>query len=181
MTTGPATGAAAFEGRWSAFLRDVGHAFSHTRPIPRLHCHTMQSILPDSVRAAVTGGRLAHLVTLNADGSPQVTCVWVGIDGDELVTAHLGAYQKVKNVARDPRVALTLETGYTGPSGMAECLVVYGRARVVEGGAPELLQELAQVYIGPGVKFPPIDNPPPGYVLHIAPERFSGHGPWATA
>jgi len=105
----------------------------------------MQSILPDSVRAAVTGGRLAHLVTLNADGSPQVTCVWVGIDGEELVTAHLGAYQKVKN------------------------------------GAPELLQELAQVYIGPGVKFPPIDNPPPGYVLHIAPERFSGHGPWATA
>jgi len=122
--------------------------------------------------------RLAHLVTLNADGSPQVTCVWVGIEDDELVTAHLGAYQKVRNVGRDPRVALSLETGRIGPGGLPEYLVVYGRARVVEGGAPGLLQRLAKVYIGPDVKFPPMDNPPPGFVLHISPERISGHGRW---
>ena len=137
--------------------------------------------LPESVRAAITAGRLAHLVTLNPDGSPQVTCVWVGIDGDELVTAHLGAFRKVTNLARDPRVALSIETDRTGPSGLTEYLVVHGRARVVEGGAPELLQRLAQVYIGPGVKFPPMDNPPPGYVLHIEPERISGVGPWTNA
>jgi PPOX class probable F420-dependent enzyme len=138
-------------------------------------------MLPESVRSAVAAGRLAHLVTLNADGSPQVTCVWVGVGGDDLVTAHLGAYQKVKNIRRDPRVALSLETGTVGRLGLAEYLVVYGRARVVEGGAPELLQALAEVYIGPGVKFPPMDTPPPGYVLHITPERFGGHGPWTTS
>jgi PPOX class probable F420-dependent enzyme len=137
-------------------------------------------MLPESVRAAVTAGHLAHLVTLNPDGSAQVTCVWVGVDGDELVTAHLGAYQKVRNVGRDSRVALSLETQSAGPSGLPQYLVVYGRARVVEGGAPELLQRLAEVYIGPGVKFPPMDNPPPGFVLHITPDRFSGNGPWAT-
>jgi PPOX class probable F420-dependent enzyme len=139
----------------------------------------MNAVLTESVRALMAAGRLGHLVTLNADGSPQVTCVWVGIDGDDLVTAHLAEYQKVKNVARDPRVALSIETTRTGPSGLTEYLVVYGRATVVEGGAPELLQRLAEVYIGQGVKFPPMDSPPPGYVLHITPERFGGHGPWS--
>jgi PPOX class probable F420-dependent enzyme len=137
-------------------------------------------MLPESVRSAATAGHLAHLVTLNGDGSPQVTCVWVGVDGEDLVTAHLGAYQKVKNVSRDSRVALSMETGSVGPTGLPEYLVVYGRAQVVEGGAPRLLQRLAEVYIGPGVKFPAMNNPPPGYVLHITPERFGGHGPWTT-
>jgi PPOX class probable F420-dependent enzyme len=135
-------------------------------------------MLSGSVRAALTAGHLAHLVTLNADGSPQVTCVWVGVDGDELVTAHLGAYQKVRNVRRDPRVVVSLETGNIGPGGLPEYLVVYGRARIVEGGAPELLQRLAEVYIAPNVKFPPMDSPPPGFVLHITSERISGHGAW---
>ena len=45
--------------------------------------------LPDSARAMIESGRLAHLVTLNRDGSPQVSCVWVGLDGDEIVSAHL--------------------------------------------------------------------------------------------
>jgi hypothetical protein len=45
-----------------------------------------------------------------ADGSPQVAYVWAALDGDELVTAHLASeQQKLKNVARDPRVALPVE------------------------------------------------------------------------
>jgi PPOX class probable F420-dependent enzyme len=135
--------------------------------------------IPESIRAVLESGRPAHLVTLNADGGPQVTCVWVGIDGDDLVTAHLGAYRKVRNVGRDPRVALSIETDERNPIGLVHYLVVYGRARIVEGGAPELLQRLAATYIRPGVKFPPMDNPPPGYVLHITPERFGGVGLWA--
>jgi len=138
------------------------------------------TVVPDSVRAVVQSGRLAHLVTLNADGSPQVSCVWVGLDGNELVVGHLGVWQKVKNVRRDPRVALSIETDRINEIGMTEYLVVYGRARVEQGGAPELLQRLAHVYIGPTVKFPPMDNPPPGYVTRITPERFGGVGPWAS-
>jgi hypothetical protein len=64
------------------------------------------------------------------------------------------------------------------PEGLAEYLVVHGRARVSEGGAAELLQRLAHVYIGPGVKFPPMADPPPGYVMRISPTRYSGVGPW---
>jgi hypothetical protein len=46
--------------------------------------------------------------------------------------------------------------------GLDEYLVIHGRARITEGGAPELLQQLARTYLGPGVKFPEMENPPPG-------------------
>jgi hypothetical protein len=65
--------------------------------------------------------------------------------------------------------------------GLTEYLVVYGTARITEGGAAELLQELAHTYLGPGVRFPPIDNPPPGYITHIKVNRVSGVGPWLRA
>jgi PPOX class probable F420-dependent enzyme len=136
-------------------------------------------LLSDEVRAALTAGHLAHLVTLNADGSPQVSIVWVGLDGDEVVTAHLGAYQKVRNVGRDPRVVLSMVTGGRDPNGLDCYLVVHGRARVSQGGAPEVLQRLATTYLGPGVVFPPMPDPPPGYVLHIEVERVAGIGPWS--
>jgi PPOX class probable F420-dependent enzyme len=135
--------------------------------------------IPDSVRQVIESGKLAHLVTLNKDGSPQISIVWVGIEGDEIVSAHLPLSQKVKNVRRDPRVSLSIVTGGRNPIGLDEYVVIHGAARITEGGAPELLQKLAYVYIGPGVKFPPFDNPPPGYVTRITPERYGGVGPWA--
>ena len=60
--------------------------------------------LPESAVKLLTSGRLAHLVTLNPDGSPQVSCVWVDVRDGEIVMAHLGEGQKMKNVQRDPRV-----------------------------------------------------------------------------
>ena len=119
-------------------------------------------ILSDEVRSVLTSGHLAHLVTLGPDGSPQVTVVWVGLDGDEIVAGHLGAWRKVVNIRRDPRVALSMETDVVAANGLAEYLVVYGTARITEGGAPELLQRLAHVYLGPDIKFPPMNNPPSG-------------------
>lgn len=134
-----------------------------------------------SARALVESGTLAHLVTLNPDGSPQVTCIWVGLDGDEIVSGHLRVDQrKLKNIARDPRVALSIEGTEIQPPGLKQYLVVHGRARLVEGGAPELLQRLAHVYLGADVTFPPMDDPPPGHVIRIAVERIGGVGPWAS-
>ena len=63
----------------------------------------------------------------------------------------------------------------------AQCdlgLVVQGTARIVQGGAPRLLQELAHRYMGSDVVFPAMPNPPEGYVMHITPDRFGGVGPW---
>ena len=137
-------------------------------------------VLTDTVRAALTAGHLAHLVTVEPDGRPQISVVWIGLEDEEIVSGHLGSRRKLDNVRRDPRVALSLETGEADPSGLAHYLVVHGHARVTEGGAPELLERLATAYLGPGVRFPPMDDPPPGLVLHIRPERVGGVGPWAS-
>jgi PPOX class probable F420-dependent enzyme len=136
--------------------------------------------LPDSARAVLESAGLAHLVTLNPDGSPQVTVVWVGLGGDEIVAAHLPEHRKIRNIRNDSRVALSIETSNRNNIGLTEYLVIYGTAQVTEGGAPDLLQELAHTYLGPDVKFPPMDNPPPGYITHIAVDRVAGVGPWAV-
>jgi PPOX class probable F420-dependent enzyme len=137
--------------------------------------------LPESARALIESNALAHLVTLNPDGSPQVSCVWVGLDGDEIVSGHLrDTQQKLRNVARDPRVSLSIEGTEIQPPGLKQYLVLHGRARIVEGGAPEVLQRLAHVYLGPDVKFPAMDDPPPGVVMRIAVERLGGVGPWSS-
>jgi PPOX class probable F420-dependent enzyme len=135
--------------------------------------------IPPEAREVLESDRLAHLVTLNPDGSPQVSCVWVGLEGDEIVSGHLGTRQKVRNVERDPRVALSIEAKGTNELGLQEYLVVHGRGRIQEGGAPELLQRLARTYIGPDAVFPPMPDPPPGFVMRITVERLGGVGPWA--
>jgi PPOX class probable F420-dependent enzyme len=137
--------------------------------------------LPASARELIESGALGHLVTLNADGAPQVTCVWVAVEDGELVSGHLGRRQKLTNVERDPRVVVSFEGTRVRPPGLKEYLVVHGRARVEEGGAPELLQRLAHVHLGPDVTFPPMPDPPPGFVLRITPERLGGVGPWVEA
>ena len=130
-------------------------------------------------RALLESDAIAHLVTLNRDGSPQVSCVWVGLDGDEIVSGHLRMQQKLRNVERDPRVVMSLEGTVVQPPGLKQYLVVHGRARIEKGGAAELLQRLAHVYLGPDVRFPPMDDPPPGYVLRTTVDRLGGVGPWA--
>ncbi len=136
--------------------------------------------LPESARRVLESDALAHLVTLEPDGRPQMSCVWVGLDGDEIVAGHLPEHRKVKNMRRDPRVTLSIEAGTKNRIGLNEYLVIHGTARITQGGAAELLQRLAHTYLGPDVKFPPMDNPPPGYVTHITVERVGGVGPWAA-
>jgi PPOX class probable F420-dependent enzyme len=136
--------------------------------------------LHPAARELVESDAIAHLVTLNRDGSPQVSCIWVGLDGDEIVSGHLRMQQKLRNVERDPRVALSLLGTVVQPPGLKQYLVVHGRARIEEGRAPELLQRLAHVYLGPDVRFPPMDDPPPGFVLRTTVDRVGGVGPWTS-
>jgi PPOX class probable F420-dependent enzyme len=136
--------------------------------------------LPESAKELIRSGALGHLVTIGRSGAPQVTCVWVAVDGDDLLTAHLSLRQKkLENVRRDPRVAVSFEGSTIHPPGLREHLVVHGRATIEEGGAAELLQELAHVHLGPEVCFPAMKDPPPGVRMRIAVERVGGIGPWA--
>ena len=133
--------------------------------------------LPDRAKDIIGAGALGHLVTLGSDGTPHVTCVWVAVDGDDLLTAHLNTQmRKLENVRRDPRVAVSFEGTRVRPPGLREYIVVHGRATIEDGGAPELLQHLARVYLGPDVKFPPMDDPPPGVRLRISVDHVRGMG-----
>ena len=137
--------------------------------------------IPQTVREVIEKGPLAHLTTLNRDGSPQVTVVWVGIESEEFVIGHLSMHQKIRNVRRDPRVALSMLGDKTNAMGMREYVVVYGNARVTDGGAVNLLQRLAPIYLGPGAEYPPpAMRSIPGYITRITPVRFVGIGPWAA-
>lgn len=134
---------------------------------------------PQSVVELLRSDSVAHVVTLDADGSPQVSVAWVGIEDDEIVLGTLADQRKLRDLRRDPRIALSVASRHVNEWGLLEYLVVHGTARVTEGGAPELLQRLAHRYLGPDVVFPPMPDPPPGFVTRIRPERFGGVGPWS--
>ena len=138
-------------------------------------------MLSQAVRSLVASGPLAHVVTLAADGSPHVSLAWVGIEGDELVIGTLFDQPKLRNLRRDPRIALSFVTGGRNPIGLDNYLVLHGQARVTEGGAAEVLARLAKTYIGPDMVFPPMPNPPPGFVIRITVDRVSGLGPGGPA
>jgi PPOX class probable F420-dependent enzyme len=135
--------------------------------------------IPESARAVLESKALGHLVTINPDGSPQVSVIWVGVDGDEIIAAHVPNNRKVKNIRRDGRVVLSVETDRINAMGLAEYLVITGTARITEGGAVDVLRGLAKTYIGPDAEFLPGDDVPPGYVTHITVDKIGGVGPWA--
>lgn len=138
--------------------------------------------LNEAARNFIGRGADATLVTINPDGSPQVSVVWVALrstpDGDELVSAHLADYKKLRNIRNDPRVAVTIVSTGGSEQGMRPYLSIAGTARIVSGGAPELLKELNPVLGNPDLKFPP-DDAPPGYLNHIHIDKVGGIGPWA--
>lgn len=138
--------------------------------------------LDDSARALIGDGADATLITMNPDGSPQVSLVWVALqstpDGDELVSAHLAEYQKTRNIRREPRVAVTI-VAPAEPGQQTKYLSINGTARIVDGGAPELLAELAEAMLGSSEHFPP-PNSPSGLLTRIRIDKVGGHGPWAS-
>lgn len=117
--------------------------------------------IPNSARAVLEGPALAHLVTLEPDGRPQVSIVWIGLDGDELVAAHLPEHRKVRNIRRDPRVALSVEAGTRNELGLGEYIVIQGRARITRRwsgcSAPAASSHLSRA----GYQVPPDGGPSP--------------------
>ena len=138
----------------------------------------MTDTLSDAALALLASDAVATVVTLDADGSPHMSVAWVGIEDGEIVIGTLDDQHKLRNLRRDPRIALTIQSEHINAWGLREYLVINGTARVTEGGAAALLQRLAHTYIGPDVVFPAMPDPPPGFVTRIRVDRVSGLGPW---
>jgi PPOX class probable F420-dependent enzyme len=134
--------------------------------------------LSDVALELLSSDAVASVVTLNADGSPHVSSAWVRVEYGDIVFATLDDQAKLRNIRRDPRVALTLHSDRVNQWGLREYLVLYGTARITTGGAAEMLQRLAWTYLGPDVVFPGMPHPPPGFITRIGVERISGVGQW---
>lgn len=86
--------------------------------------------LPKQVRDLIESGPLTYLSTTNADGSPQVSAIWIALDGDEIVSGHLAWYAKLRNIERDPRVVLSFDAPRRPGIFLAEHVVLRARATI---------------------------------------------------
>jgi PPOX class probable F420-dependent enzyme len=136
------------------------------------------SNMPASVLDFLATGPLAHVVTIDPTGDPQVSAAWIGVVDGEVVIGTMSDQAKLRNLRANPRIAMSFAAPGRTEHGLDNYLVLRGRARVTEGGAPELLQQLAYTYIGSGVRFPPMLNPPPGFVIRMTVETIAGIGDW---
>ena len=64
--------------------------------------------LSDATLALLDGKNYAVLATINPDGSPQTSVMWVGRDGDDLLFSTVEGRVKHRNMRRDPRVSVTV-------------------------------------------------------------------------
>jgi PPOX class probable F420-dependent enzyme len=137
------------------------------------------SPLPRELRDLIVSGPMAHLSTINPDGSPQVSVIWIGLDGDDLVSGHMGWYVKLRNIERDPRVVLSFDAPRTPGVFLNPYAVLRARATVQPtDDAWNLLNRLAKVYMSPEAEFPAPKGP--GYIVRYSIERIGGVGPWAS-
>ena len=101
--------------------------------------------LPDALLDLLRRPSPCFLSTLMPDGSPQMTQTWVDTDGRHVLINTVDGHQKVRNVQRDPRVALNV----ADPEDPSRYFEVRGRVvEVTEDGAREHIDELSQRYIG---------------------------------
>ncbi len=135
------------------------------------------SVLPRELRDLVESGPLAHLSTINADGSPQVTVIWIGLDGDDLVSGHMSRHAKLRNIERDPRVVLSFDAPREPGVFLNPYAVLRARAAVAPSdGTWDLLNRLAKVYLSRDTEFPAPRGP--GYIVRYSVERIGGVGAW---
>jgi PPOX class probable F420-dependent enzyme len=137
------------------------------------------TVLPAELGKLIEAGPLVHLSTINADGSPQVSVIWIGRDGDQLVSGHMSRYLKLRNIERDPRVVLSFDAPREPGVFLSPYAVLRARATVEPSSqAWDLLNRLTKVYMSPSAEFPAPREP--GYIVRYTIERISGVGPWAS-
>jgi PPOX class probable F420-dependent enzyme len=120
--------------------------------------------LPELARDLIDGQNFASVATIQPDGSPQSSIVWVRRDGDDVLFSTVKGRRKHANLVADPRVSL-LVTDIANPYRYAE---IRGLATVTDDPRTELIQELAYKYTGQAFPVRPGDE---RVICRIAPNR----------
>ena len=127
--------------------------------------------LPESAIALLRTTALAHVATVNRDGSPQLTLVWVDVEDGDLVFNTAFGRQKTRNLERDPRIAVSLQN----PDYPRQYLAVHGRATLIREGAEALINRLSMKYTGSAYRLPEGQQ---RVTVRVTAERIVGQGPW---
>ena len=133
----------------------------------------MTASLNDTARKIIDAPNPAVLATINPDGSPQTSVAWLRRDGNDLLISSAAGRRKDRNLARDPRVSVTVYD-MTDP---LEYVEVRGLAEVTEDAQPRAyLVLLAEEYDGPGAGEEYLELPPEVIrtVIRIRPQRVLG-------
>jgi PPOX class probable F420-dependent enzyme len=132
----------------------------------------MQQAIPEKYRDLFSKRAFASLGTSMPDGSPQVTPVWVDLEGDLVIVNTAKGRQKDKNMRRDPRVSLAV----IDPDNPYRYLEIRGRvAEISENGADAHIDKMAKKYLGAD-KYPYRQPSEVRVMYKIQPERVSTMG-----
>ncbi len=104
----------------------------------------MAIALPEPVKKVLEDKAYGHVITFGANGRPQVTMVWLDVEGDEVLFNTAEGRVKPKNLRRDPRVIISVQNRSDPQSYM----VLHGTAAITEAGADAQIDKLAKRFLG---------------------------------
>ncbi|PSJ28578.1 PPOX class F420-dependent oxidoreductase [Streptosporangium nondiastaticum] len=122
----------------------------------------------DETRKLLDGKNFATVATLNRDGGPQTSVVWIARDGDTVLFSTTAGRLKARNLARDPRVSLTVYD----TDNPYHSVDISGTAELVEDPEKSLPRRLSQKYLG---EDPPVESDEVvRLIVRIAPQKVTG-------
>jgi PPOX class probable F420-dependent enzyme len=128
--------------------------------------------LPQSLKKLLQDKAYGHVVTFNAQGKPQLTMVWMDVDGDEVLFNTSEGRRKSQNLRRDPGIIVSVQDR-NHPQAYA---VFHGKGHVTEAGADEHIDKLAKRFLGAD-KYPFRQPGEKRLIVRIGVDRISGFGP----
>jgi PPOX class probable F420-dependent enzyme len=124
--------------------------------------------LNDATRQLIDGANFATLATINPDGSPQTSVIWVGLDDDTVVFSSTTGRRKIRNIVRDPRVSLTI----FDTADPYQTVEIRGVVELADDPEKELPRVLSHKYTG---EDPPPEGPEVQRVIaRLVPEKVIG-------
>ena len=124
--------------------------------------------LPETAKRLLDAPTFVTVSTVNPDGGPQATVVWVKREGDDVLFSTVRGRRKERNLARDPRISLS----FFDPENPYWYTELRGAVTVTEDGGPELIQELSQKYNGVAYTHDGPDDT--RVVVRLTPEKIVG-------
>ena len=132
----------------------------------------MAIALPQSVKKLLQDKAYGHVVTFNAQGKPQMTMVWMDVDGDEVTFNTAEGRAKTDNLRRDPRIMVSVQD----PNERQLYAVIHGKARITDVGADAQIDKLAKRFLGAD-KYPYRQPGEKRVTVRISVDRIGGFGP----